>query len=548
MRAGRGRSTPRPAHASRAVQRRTQRTVVVGATGLVAVVALWLAFGPAQLGGPVSYATIVGSSMEPGLQRGDLAIVRTQESYGPGDAVLYDDPQLGAKVLHRIVRVEGGRYVLKGDNNDFLDEARPGEAQIVGKLWTSAPYVGSVAGWVHEPRHAALVVGLTTLLALGSGAGFGLAGRRRVPARSAPAAGASGVGPADLQPMLAVLAAVALVSTLVGLLAFTRSPTRTEVVPETYAHQGTIDYSASVARNAAYPDGRVTTGQTVFLRLVERLRFEFGYRLDSQAPVSARGRIGLDARVADGRGWSRTLPLAAARPFRGRQAAVAGTLDLNRVQALVDQFQALTGSSQAAYTLTILPHVTVTGRNGVDEIKTSFEPSVAFDLDDLRLQPNLEAGAGVGPFAPRQPESATRSAENRLSLGPVDLSVAAARRLSLLGLAGSLLLAALVAVPLRRRDEDDEASRIAARFGQLLLPVTGRPQDWVRVTELADMESLVRLAEHHGRMILHVIDGPRHSYLVEEAGSVYRYTAGGPSLPAPRLVPDDLENTFVARR
>ncbi len=547
MTAGRGKPAPRPAASFRAVKRRRQRGAIAGATGLVAVAALWLSFGPAQLGGPASYATIVGSSMEPVLHRGDLAVVRAQDSYGPGDAVLYDDPELGAKVLHRIVRVENGRYVLKGDNNGFLDGARPAEAQIVGKLWTSVPRAGLVAEWVHQPRHAALVVGLTTLLALGSGAGLGLAGRRRRPAGSAPPARSGGVAPPDLQPVLAVLAAAALLSALLGVLAFTRSPVRTDVVEEAYAHQGAIDYSARVARNAVYPDGRVTTGQPVFLRLVERLRLEFRYRLESQAPVSARGQIALDARLTDGRGWSRTLPLAEERSFSGVETAVGGTLDLGRVQRLVDEVQALTGSGQATYSLTILPRVSVTGRNGADPIDDSFAPSVAFDLGDLRLQPNLEAGTGVGPFAPRQAESATRSVPNRISLGAVELSVVAARRLSLLGLAGALLLAALAAGSLLRRREGDEVARIAARFGPLLLPVAARPPDWARVTELSDMESLARLAEHHGRMILHLVDGSRHSYVVEEGGSVYRDTAGEPARPAPRLVEAEPDDTFVAR-
>lgn len=529
--------------------RRKQRGVTLAAAGLVAVAALWLSVGPTQLGGPVSYATIVGSSMEPILQRGDLAVVRAQGSYQPGDSVLYADPELGANVLHRIVRVEGGRYVLKGDNNEFVDAARPDESQIVGKLWTSVPKAGLLAEWVHQPRHAALLVGLTTLLALGGGAGVGVARQRGRGARSRAGARSSGAAQSEIQPMLIALAAVLAVFTLLGLVAFTRPVTRTDVVDEAYAHQGTIEYSARVARNAAYPDGRLATGQPVFLRLVERLRVEFRYRLESQARVAAQGRIALDARLADGRGWSRTLPLAPERPFLGTEATVSGTVDLGRVQALVEQLQAVTGSGQAAYSLSILPRVAVTGRNGSEAIDSTFAPSVAFDLGDLRLQPRLEAGEGVGPFAPRQSESAPRTVPNRLSLGGLGISVGSARRLSLLALLASLLLGALVAGPLLRRRDGDEPARIGTRFGHLLLPVTGRPQDWVRVTELADMEGLVRLAEHHGRMILHLADGSRHTYVVEEGGNVYRYVAAvGSAQPAPRPLQPELEDTGAATR
>src|SRR6187399_497338 len=114
------------------------------AASILAVVALAgavLFFAPAQLGGGTSYAIIVGSSMEPKLHRGDLAVVRKQDVYRAGDVVLYDSRELGSKVLHRIVRVEDGRIVVKGDNNSFLDSEHPTQDQIVGSLWTSAPAV-----------------------------------------------------------------------------------------------------------------------------------------------------------------------------------------------------------------------------------------------------------------------------------------------------------------------------------------------------------------------------------------------------------------------
>ena len=133
---------------------------------------------PAQVGGGTSYAIIVGSSMEPKLHRGDLAVVRRQSAYRAGDVVLYDSRELGTKVLHRIVRADDGHFVLKGDNNDFLDAEHPTQEQILGRLWVSAPAVGRVTEWLREPLHSALLVGLVTLIALGGGLGTGAAVRR----------------------------------------------------------------------------------------------------------------------------------------------------------------------------------------------------------------------------------------------------------------------------------------------------------------------------------------------------------------------------------
>ena len=88
--------------------------------------------------------------MEPKLHRGDLAVVRERSTYRVGDVVLYDSRELGSKVLHRIVRVERGRFVLKGDNNSFLDAERPTEEQIVGTLWVTAPAVGRATEWLRR--------------------------------------------------------------------------------------------------------------------------------------------------------------------------------------------------------------------------------------------------------------------------------------------------------------------------------------------------------------------------------------------------------------
>ena len=173
-----------PAHAVMSMGRITG--IVTAVVAAAAFLAAWMFFAPTQVGGGTSYAIIVGNSMEPELHRGDLAVVRERSIYRAGDVVLYDSRELGSKVLHRIVRVENGRFVLKGDNNSFLDSERITEEQIVGSLWTAAPGVGRVTEWLREPLHSALLVGLVTLIALGGGVGTGVGAPPRRPARSRP--------------------------------------------------------------------------------------------------------------------------------------------------------------------------------------------------------------------------------------------------------------------------------------------------------------------------------------------------------------------------
>lgn len=542
MTAGRGQEHASPGRMLlRQMKRRSLTRVFAGALGLLILAAGWLFFGPTQLGGTTSYAVIVGTSMEPMLHRGDLAVIREESTYRAGDVVLYESPELGSNVLHRIVRVQGGRFVLKGDNNDFLDSEQPTEAQLVGKLWLSAPQVGRVTDWLHAPLHAALLVGLATLLALGGGAGVGAARRRRSAgetARPERAARSAGVASGDPLPWLGALGVASVLFAVLAIVSFTRPVTVTEPVAEAYVHQGRFEYSASVRRNQVYPDGRVTTGEPIFLRLVPRLRVSFAYRLEARQPVEANGRVRLDARLSDGRGWDRLVQLAPERSFRGEQVSVRGTIDLRAIEALVEEMRRLTGSSQSAYTVTVLPRITVTGQAGRDPIDATFAPALPFDLGDLRLQPNLqEAGQGVGPFAPREGVGGTHVAAGRLELGALSLPVGTARRLSLIGFVASLLLGALALAALLQRYRGEEHERIAARYGHLLLPVRSRPQEWTRVTDLADIDGLVRLAEQHDRLIFHVVDEHEHAYLVEEDGSVYRYRTRLPVASPPVQVP-----------
>ena len=112
--------------------------VVLAALSLVAIV-LWFALlRPAELGGPVQYVIIEGTSMEPTLSSGDLVLVRRQDDYAVGDVISFRTP-IGP-VIHRIIdgNARDG-FVLMGDNNGAADSWRPTPANIVGRAWVTLP-------------------------------------------------------------------------------------------------------------------------------------------------------------------------------------------------------------------------------------------------------------------------------------------------------------------------------------------------------------------------------------------------------------------------
>jgi signal peptidase I len=107
----------------------------------ITLIFAWHFFAPIQLGGKASYAFIVGPSMQPNFQSGDLAITRAQTAYHPGDVVIYVSPKK-RWVIHRIASVcADGGYLMRGDNNGWYDLSCVAQEDIVGKLWYHIPSV-----------------------------------------------------------------------------------------------------------------------------------------------------------------------------------------------------------------------------------------------------------------------------------------------------------------------------------------------------------------------------------------------------------------------
>lgn len=125
--------------------------------------AAWLVLAPPRLGGSTAFVVVDGSSMLPSLRGSDLVALRPASSPEAGDVVGYRSALLGRVVLHRITAVESGRYVLKGDNNSFIDPDRPGRTEIVGQVWFHVPRGGHVIAWLHVPW---VLAGLAALFVL----------------------------------------------------------------------------------------------------------------------------------------------------------------------------------------------------------------------------------------------------------------------------------------------------------------------------------------------------------------------------------------------
>jgi signal peptidase I len=515
-----------------------RRFLLLGAAVAVAFAA-WFLLAPPPLGGSTSYVMTAGTSMEPGFHTGDLVLVRKADAYQVGDVAAYESTRLKTVVLHRIVAAEDGHYVFKGDSNAWLDPERPGNGELAGKVWLHVPGAGELFEF-RSPRTIGLLAGVGMLLLLG-GAGAA-AKRRRNRRRRADAEQARPRSYAPVRaagPLLGVSSLALVFLLALGGLAFARPLTASVTGPAFYEQSGSFSYSASTARGPVYADGRVQTGEPLFLRVVDQVNVRFAYRLRSQAPRSVHGRATLAAKLSEASGWTRGFELRPATAFEGDEVVLAGKLDLARVRALREKFESATGVT-GAYTLTLVPTVRLDGLLAGTELKATFSPELEFAFDQVKLTPTLSAPqsdtapsaeTAADPLDPVESGSveARTQAPTILSAGRLQVEVATARRAALIGVGASLALLLLAAALLWRGRRADEPARIRARYGSLLISVERSDRrSYDEIVEVSDMETLVRLAERYDRMILHEESELGLSYRVADEGVLYVYLVGNP--------------------
>jgi hypothetical protein len=137
---------------------------VAGWLLLAPVLVLWaFTLRPAELGGPATYVVVSGDSMEPVLSDGDLVVARERARYAVDDVAVFPvpegEPGGGSLVIHRIVGIDGERFVMQGDNRDRVDDWTPRPAQVRGAMWLHVPGGGQMLMAVLRPPVLAAVTG-----------------------------------------------------------------------------------------------------------------------------------------------------------------------------------------------------------------------------------------------------------------------------------------------------------------------------------------------------------------------------------------------------
>lgn len=100
---------------------------------------------------------VVSGSMEPTIKVGDIIVIDTHsKKYEIGDVITFYDTN-GNFVTHRIVDIEGGKMITKGDNNKSVDENMTID-HIVGKYIYKVPFLGAFLNIFRNPIYLTLIL------------------------------------------------------------------------------------------------------------------------------------------------------------------------------------------------------------------------------------------------------------------------------------------------------------------------------------------------------------------------------------------------------
>ena len=494
---------------------------------LVLLIAVWIALAPANLGGKVSYVVVNGMSMEPGYHLGDLALMRRADTYQVGDVVTYHDADMQAHVIHRIIGIDQGSYILKGDNNSWIDSYRPTNDEIIGKLWIHIPGLGKTFEWLRVPLHMALTVGLFGgALMAGTVIKPSQRGKRKQ-VRSISFGG-------TLEGGLYLFGFLALVFLSLGIFAFIRPLTRPADKIQ-YRQESQFTYSAT-GTPVIYDTETVRSGEPVFPRLTCFLNIGFTYNAIGEELQAVSGSHQLIARVSDEQsGWQRTIPMTDRATFNGNSFATSSALDLCQIVSLVNVLKQETGLRATNFTLEIIPQVIMTALADGNQISDSFEPRLVFRFDEVHFSLSTPKGQEDPLYLSRESMAANSNIlPNSISIPGAWISIASLRIIALVGFGVSLTGLLAFVWHLFKAARQNRETLIRLRYGSLMVNIYERDlQPTSTLIDVTTIDELAKLAERHNTVMLHMALNFLHSYFVQCNGITYRYifSAGRQGVP-----------------
>lgn len=478
--------------------------IITAAVSLLAMVAVWLMFAPQQFGGQAAYVLVTGNSMEPFLDKGDMVVVRATNDIAVGDVVTYQYPDLG-HVIHRVVDIQQGAYILKGDNNEWVDGYTPSQSEIIGEYWFKLPKASGVIKTLRTPWVFALSVGIATLF-LGVSMIESPAPKRKqrssrtieiLPSVSAQLA-------LWKESIWSVLIFVGLLFFLLGIFSFTRPTSKPTTIPVEYQQSGMFSYSGAAGQEI-YDSNRLQSGDPIFTSLTCNVDLAFDYNIAARQPVFGGGSYVLTTQLTSSNGWTRTVGQTPKATFEGSAAHIEQAINFCDLQAYVQRVQETTGVGSQRYLFNVLPQVDFVGTAEGAIIQDSFAPVLSFVMEDNQIYVSKANSNETDPLAPVSQGSIMVESlvPNTLSIFGLILPVVSARYISVIGGGLVLLMAVLIWSAIKANNEVDDLTRAQITFRDSLLdcsdvPATSSDQ----VIDLKTLESFSQVVQRLDQVVL----------------------------------------------
>lgn len=546
---------------------------LLSAFWLVLTAAIWIAFAPIQAGGQAAYIVVIGKSMEPNFHFGDLIIVQHESNYSIGDIVAYKNAQLKNNVFHRIIGFENNRYILKGDNNTWIDTYQPSSEEVIGKLWIYLPGAGKVIQRIRTPINMALIAGAMACVVLFNSFREKPKGgkrmnkksfrerlteltarlkfRSRIPqnenaSTSDPQTGSNKPesllqlpGPSkgqpsefignNIEPLYFMLGLVAFATLILGIISFTRPLTVNQPDDVSYQHIGIFSYSASVP-SGIYDSNTVQRGEPIFPKLTCTARVDFHYSLFGDALKDIAGTYDVTAQILEPQsGWQRTITLQSVTPFSGTSFDISTNVNLCGMIMLTEAMEQETDYHPSRYVLLITPHLTVSGKVSGRDLQDTYEPQLTFNYDQINFSIIQQADPAFDPFNQTQAGFIRKISKqaNTMSLFGLQPAVLTLRLIGFFGLALSLAGMWILERYIQSSTTKSPEAIIKMRYSAMVIDVQREsPDKTSHNVDVNSMDDLAKLAERYNVMILHEVRNHKHVYYVHADGSTYRFSIG----------------------
>ncbi len=102
------------------------------------------------------------------MNEGDLIFVKPADRYITGDIItFFQTESTKIPTTHRIVKIEDGGFVTKGDANNTEDTVIVSQEMIVGKVVKVVPHVGTFFRWIKEGGGFIYVITFVVIIGIG---------------------------------------------------------------------------------------------------------------------------------------------------------------------------------------------------------------------------------------------------------------------------------------------------------------------------------------------------------------------------------------------